>query len=105
MAPAKKIKFKEKVYSIIKKIPKGKVSSYKEVARALNTKAYRAVGNALNKNEDTDKIPCFKIVKNDGNIGSFSKGVKEKIRRLKKENIEVEKGKIKNFKKILFRFS
>ena len=44
------MKFSDRVYKIIKKIPKGKVSTYKAVAEALNSKAYRAVGTALNKN-------------------------------------------------------
>jgi len=42
--------FYEKCYSILKKVPKGKITTYKEIAKALGTKAYRAVGNAMNKN-------------------------------------------------------
>jgi methylated-DNA-[protein]-cysteine S-methyltransferase len=44
------MRFEEKVWHKCKRIPKGKVSTYKEIAKALKTKAYRAVGNALRKN-------------------------------------------------------
>ena len=42
--------FNEKCYKILRKVPKGKVTTYGEIARKLNSKAYRAVGNAMNKN-------------------------------------------------------
>ena len=49
--------FSEKVYKLCKKIPKGKISTYKIIANKLNTKAYRAVGNALNKNPYAPIVP------------------------------------------------
>lgn len=48
--------FSEMVYALVKQIPCGKVSTYKDIASALRTKAYRAVGNALNKNKDIVNI-------------------------------------------------
>ena len=51
--------FQEKVYGVVRKIPKGKVLTYKEIAAAIgNPKAYRAVGNALNKNPFRE-VPCL----------------------------------------------
>ena len=61
--------FAEKVYKLTAKIPKGKVSSYREIAHALNCKAYRAVGSALNKNPYAPKVPCHRVIKSSGNIG------------------------------------
>lgn len=98
-------KFSERVYSLVKQVPYGKVTTYKEIAKALDTKAYRAVGNALNKNPNPDKVKCCKVVKSDGNIGGFSRGVKEKIKRLKKEEIEAKDGRILDFDRKVFRFS
>lgn len=95
--------FHQKVLSLVEKIPRGRISTYKEVAKALNSKAYRAVGNILNKNEST-KIPCHRVVKSNSEIGNFNRGVKRKIQLLKKENIEIENKKVKNFEKVLFRF-
>jgi len=71
--------------------------------KKLDCKAYRAIGNALNKNPYSD-VPCFKIVKNDGSLGGFALGSREKIRRLSKEGILVKNGKIIDFEKKLFRF-
>jgi len=99
------MRFSRRIYSALSKVPYGKVTTYKELAKALNCKAYRAVGNALNRNKDASKIKCFKVVKSDGSIGGYAKGVKEKIRRLKEEGIEVSKGKVIDLKKKLFKLS
>ncbi len=77
--------FQEKVYGVVKKIPKGEVLSYKEVAkRAGKPKAYRAVGNILNKNVDP-KVPCHRVIRSDGKIGGYRDGNLFKIKRLKDE--------------------
>ena len=70
--------FNEKVWNICKKIPKGKISTYKEIALVLNCKAYRAVGNALNKNPYAPIVPCHRVINSDGKIGDFAKGLKAK---------------------------
>ena len=85
--------FKEKVYVIIKKIPKGKVSTYKAIARKLNSKAYRAIGNALNKNYNKD-VPCHRVINSNGHIGGFNSGTKRKIQILRKEGIEIKNNRI-----------
>ena len=80
-----KTTFAEKVYAVVKKIPKGKVLTYKEVARRIGKpKAYRAVGNALNKNTNP-KVPCHRVIRSDGDIGGFARGTKKKKEILKKE--------------------
>ncbi len=96
--------FNEKVLSLTKKIPKGKITTYKAIAQKLNSKAYRAVGNALNKNKKPVIIPCHRVVNSDGSLGGYSRGVKEKIKLLKKEGIGVKNNKIINFKEKLFKF-
>ena len=80
-----KISFKKKVFEVVKKIPKGKTLTYGEVAkRAGNSKAYRAVGNILNTNYDA-KIPCHRVIRSDGKMGGYNRGVKNKIKLLKSE--------------------
>jgi len=96
--------FSEKVLNLVKKIPKGKVTTYKLIAKKLKTKAYQAVGNALNKNTKPIIIPCHRVVKSTGEIGGYSRGIKKKILLLKKEGIKIKNNKIENFKKVLFRF-
>ena len=97
------MKFGQKVYELCRKIPRGKVSTYKELANALHCRAYRAVGNALNKNPYWPKVPCHRIVKNTGEIGGFASGTKKKIELLKREGIKVEEGKI-DLKRYLYKF-
>ena len=98
--------FSEKVYALCKKVPKGKVTTYKEIGKALGKRGmiYRAVGVALNKNPDAPKVPCHRVVQSDGSVGGFAQGPRKKIALLKKEGMVIEKGKIKHFEKILFRF-
>lgn len=70
---------------IVSKIPKGQTLTYKEVAqKAGNPKAYRAVGNILNKNYDS-KIPCHRVVRSDGKTGGYNRGAQIKVKILKKE--------------------
>lgn len=77
--------FKEKVLKIVAKIPKGKVLTYKKIARkAGKSKAYRAVGNILSKNYDL-KIPCHRVIRSDGKLGGYNRGAKTKLALLKKE--------------------
>lgn len=79
--------YSEKVLKIVAKIPKGKVLSYKKVAQlAGRPKAYRAVGNILNKNRNP-KIPCHRVIRSDGKIGGYNRGVKKKISLLKREGV------------------
>lgn len=81
--------FKEKVYAVVKKILKGKVLTYKEVARrAGRPKAYRAVGNILNKNTDP-KVPCHRVIRSDSKLGGYNRGEKLKESILKNESVNL----------------
>ncbi|MAG45645.1 MAG: cysteine methyltransferase [Nanoarchaeota archaeon] len=98
----------ESIYKLCKQIPKGKISTYKELGKTLNIKAYQAIGRALKKNPDPENTPCFKIIKSNGEIGGYAgkitgKKIEEKIKRLKSEGIEIKQGKIE-LSKYLHRF-
>ena len=91
--------FNEKCYNFLKKVPKGKVVTYSDIAHALDCRAYRAVGNAMGKNPyDTEKVPCHRVVKSNGEIGGYARGSKIKAKRLESEGVKIEKGKV-NLKK------
>ena len=74
------------MFDVVKKIPRGKVLTYTEVARrAGSPRAYRRVGNIIGTNRDP-RIPCHRVVRSDGKIGGYSMGgVKAKIKKLKSE--------------------
>lgn len=77
--------FKEKVLGVVRRIPKGKVLTYKKVAtRAGARGAARAVGNILKTNFDP-KIPCHRVIRSDGGMGGYNRGIKSKWILLKKE--------------------
>ncbi len=66
--------FAEKVRSVVKKIPKGEVLTYKDVAReAGNNKAARAVANLMAANFDL-AIPCHRVIRSDGGLGGYNRG-------------------------------
>lgn len=96
--------FRTKVYQIAKKIPRGRVSTYREIAKKLKTKAYRAVGTAMNKNPYAPEVPCHRVVNSDGRLGGFASGTRNKIKMLEKEGIKIKDGKIENFERVLYKF-
>ncbi len=98
--------FDEKVWKLLKKIPKGKVTTYKELAMALGKPmAARVVGNACNRNPFAPKVPCHRVVKSSGFVGEYTKGWKRKEALLRREGIKIKNHKILSFKWILFRAS
>ncbi len=88
---------KQTLYHLLNKIPCGKVSTYGNLAKMLGNKAWaRAVGNALHKNPDGDKYPCYKIVNGKGELSksyAFG-GMEEQKHRLEADGIKVENGKV-----------
>ncbi|MFH1294496.1 MAG: MGMT family protein [Candidatus Aenigmatarchaeota archaeon] len=97
---------KSKVLELLKKIPKGKVTTYKSLAEACNSKGYRAIGQVLKNNPRPDMCPCYKVVRSDGKIGGYSgkdpKNIAKKIELLRNDGIEIVKGRI-DLKRYLFR--
>lgn len=82
--------FKEKILEVVKKIPKGSVLTYKQVAKkAGNPRGYRAVGNILAKNYDP-KVPCHRVIRSDGKIGGYNRGEKIKKGLLDKEKADLD---------------
>ena len=85
-------KFQIKVWNYLKKIPKGKVKTYKQVAKGIGMpKAARAVANACGKNPYAPKIPCHRVIRSDGSLGGYSGrgGIRQKLKLLRSEKIEI----------------
>ncbi len=90
-----KTSFERDVILEVAKIPYGSVKTYKEIAKSLNSHAYRAVGTAIGKNPFPIIIPCHRVIRSDGKIGGFRGGTLMKIEILKNEGIKIEASKIK----------
>lgn len=97
--------FSNRCYEILKKVPKGKITTYKGLAKALgNPKSYRAVGNAMNRNPHAPRVPCHRVVKSNGKVGGFAHGTNKKVSMLKKEGIPIKNGMVMNFENYLYIF-
>ena len=83
-------KFQLKVWDYLKKIPRGSVKTYSQVAKGIRKPlAARAVANAIGKNPCAPKIPCHRVIRSDGSLGGYSGkgGTKTKKLLLKREGI------------------
>jgi len=99
------VSFAEKCYQLLLRVPKGRVTTYKELAKALGTRAYRAVGQAMNRNPRLIEIPCHRVVCSNGEIGGYALGVEKKIELLQKEGVVVKGNRVEGMEGILYRFS
>lgn len=96
--------FAQSVYDVVKLIPKGKISTYKLVAEAINNpKSSQAVGTALSKNPFSPEVSCHRVINSDYSIGGFfgkkdtsSDDVKKKLKILKEEGILFDQNNIKD---------
>ncbi len=88
--------FEELVYELVRQIPRGKVTTYGEIARALgDVRAARAVGEALNKNPNPSTTPCHRVVMSDGSLGGYAfGGPEEKRRKLLEEGVPFKGAKV-----------
>lgn len=96
--------FNEKCWHLLTKIPKGKVTTYKEIAEALGTKAYRAVGMAMNRNPDAPRVPCHRVVASDGSLHGYAHGLRKKAEILRKEGVAITGGRVADFQERMYRF-
>ena len=98
--------FTRQVLQIVSSIPTGKLMTYSSVAKkAGSPRAYRAVGNILNRNYREQEwqlpvirgqiIPCHRVIRADGQIGNYAKGIKAKEELLEKEGHVVDNHEIK----------
>ena len=100
---SRKTEFEKAVLMATLEIPRGKVSTYKRIAKRIGRpNAYRAVGNALHKNPLAPIIPCHRVIRSDGLIVGDEQSVKERRRRLLEEGIPVKGNRVRLSKEILF---
>lgn len=98
------MKLEHKVYKKLLEVPKGKVTTYSELAKAVGLKnGQRAIGRIMNKNPFPVIVPCHRVILSSGKVGGYAWGEKIKTNMLSREGIEIKKGKISDKDKI-FKF-
>ena len=94
-----------KVYRKLLQVPKGKVTTYRELANAVGLKnGQRIIGMIMKKNPFPVIVPCHRVVKSDGKIGGYAYGKKVKSKMLTNEGIKIKDGEIIDFDKAKFYF-
>jgi methylated-DNA-[protein]-cysteine S-methyltransferase len=86
--------FNEKVWALTARVPRGKVTTYAQIARALGSEAYRAVGNALNRNPYAPAVPCHRVVGSNGSLTGFAGGLRKKQKMLESEGVTIKDGRV-----------
>ncbi len=95
----------KKIYKKLLQVPKGKITTYGELAKAVGMKnGQRAVGKIMNKNPYPVIVPCHRVVKSDGKVGGYAYGEEIKSNMLQKEGIEIKNGKISDLENRIYRF-
>jgi len=99
------LKLEEKVYKKLLEVPKGKITTYGELAKAIGLKnGQRVIGKIMNKNPYPVIVPCHRVIKSDGKIGGYAWGEKVKAKMLSNEGIKIKNGKILDVEKSIHRF-
>lgn len=96
--------FEDQCLKLLRQIPAGKVTTYGEIARALDSKAYRAVGRALAKNRNLVVVPCHRVVCSDGKVGGYANGEHQKIELLEREGVAVIGERVIDLESVIYRF-
>ena len=95
----------EKIYKKLLEVPKGKITTYGELAKAVGLKnGQRAIGKIMNQNPYPVIIPCHRVVKSDGKVGGYAYGQNIKIKMLTKEGIKIKDDKILDWENTFYRF-
>ena len=99
------MKFEEKVYEIVSKVPRGRVITYKTIAQKLNCKCYQLIGQIMAKNPYYPRVPCHRVVKSNGEVGGFNASPEnsKKIELLEKEGVKIKNKKIVDFYNIVIK--
>jgi methylated-DNA-[protein]-cysteine S-methyltransferase len=91
------LNLEEKVYKKLMEVPKGQVTTYGELAKAVGLKnGQRLIGRIMNKNPFPVIVPCHRVIMSSGKVGGYAWGEKIKINMLTKEGIKIKDGKIDN---------
>ncbi len=95
----------QKIYKKLLEVPKGQITTYGELAKAVGLKnGQRVVGKIMNKNPYPVIIPCHRVVMSTGKIGGYAYGENIKTKMLNDEGIQIKNGKILDLENRIYRF-
>ena len=86
--------FDERCYQLLLDVPKGKVTTYKALAKQMEVDAFQAIGGAMSRNKNLIAIPCHRVVYVDGRVGNYVLGASVKESLLKMEGILIKHGRV-----------
>ena len=91
--------FQQRVYDAVSQVPRGKVTTYKLVARHIGCGSARAVGQALRRNPFAPAVPCHRVIASDLSLGGFGgqrqgENIRRKIELLRNEGVSIAGGKL-----------
>jgi len=99
------LNLEEKIYKKLLEVPKGQITTYGELAKAVGLKnGQRVVGKIMNKNPYPVIIPCHRVVMSTGKIGGYAFGEHIKIKLLNDEGIQIKNGKILDLENSIYKF-
>jgi len=99
------LNLEQKIYKKLLEVPKGKITTYGELAKAVGLKnGQRVVGKIMNKNPYPVIIPCHRVIMSTGKIGGYAFGEHIKIKLLNDEGIQIKNGKILDLENRVYRF-
>ena len=99
------MKLQNLVYKKLCEVPKGRVTTYGELARAVGLEnGPRVIGMFMNKNPYPGIVPCHRVIKSDGKIGGYAYGTESKTAILNMEGVRTKNGRVCDFEKAVFRF-
>lgn len=100
------VNFEYQVLKFVRRIPAGRVSTYRSLARAIGQpRAARAVGNALKKNPRLVTTPCHRVVRSNGAVGGYRQGTRRKAALLRAEGVSLDgHNKVIDFNRVCYQF-
>ena len=95
----------QKIYKKLLEVPKGQITTYGELAKAVGLKnGQRVIGKIMNKNPYPVIVPCHRVVMSTGKVGGYAYGEKIKTKMLNDEGIQIKNGKILDLENRIYRF-
>ncbi len=95
----------QRVYGMLARVPRGKITTYSELARAAGLKnGQRAVGRIMSKNPYPSIIPCHRVVRSTGDVGGYAYGTEVKEEMLSREGVALGGGRISDMDSVMHRF-